>query len=206
MSENPKKSNKKSKLKDVVPIKNSSFKNDDSTDEIENSEIVEIREELEEINPHVFDGLDEIKRGEVLQTVSRMTLRVTQSHHSGPLPSAETIIKYDAVIPNGADRIMIMAEKQQDHRMAMEKKAISSQLNQSLVGQIFGFFLCLFALSLATYLGLNGHEAIGSVIGGTTILGLAGIFVLGKKDNPKPEDKKDNKKQLSKKSEEEKEE
>lgn len=38
--------------------------------------------------------------------------------HSGPLPPAEDMEKYNKVIPNGADRIMIMAEKNNDDFIA----------------------------------------------------------------------------------------
>jgi len=144
------------------------------------SEIVEIKQELVSVNPHVFDGLDEKKEGEILRAFSQITMSVTERRHSGPLPSAETMIQYNSVIPNGADRIMIMAEKQQDHRMAMENKMITSQLYQSKAGQILGFILCFLSLSASVYLGINGHEAIGTVIGTTTIIAMGGIFVLGK--------------------------
>lgn len=162
----------------------SPLENKSDNEELLSSEIVEIKEELVSLNPNIFDGVDEKKEGELLRTFSQMTLSI-ERHHSGPLPPAETLIQYDSVIPNGADRIMIMAEKQQDHRMNLENKAISSQLNQSLSGQIFGFILCIMALSASTYLGITGHHWPAGIIGSSTILGLATIFVLGKRSNSK---------------------
>jgi uncharacterized membrane protein len=183
MSKTPEKKRTKLELaqKSGTPLQEKALNNE----RLRKSEIVEIKEELELLNPHIFDGVDETKKGELLQTFSQMTLSVTERHHSGPLPPAETLIQYNSVIPNGADRIMIMAEKQQDHRMALENKAITSQLGQSRAGQIFGFILCLLALSASTYLGFTGHEAIGSIIGSTTIIAMASIFVLGKRSNSK---------------------
>lgn len=183
MSKTPEKKRTKSELaqRSNTPLKEKAF----NDERLLKAEIVEIKEELELLNPHIFDGVDETKKGELLQTFSQMTLSVTERHHSGPLPSAEALIQYNSVIPNGADRIMIMAEKQQDHRMGLENKAVTSQLNQSKAGQIFGFILCLLALSASTYLGFTGHEAIGSIIGSTTIIAMASIFVLGKLSNSK---------------------
>ena len=156
-----------------------------SDNESKKSEIIEIEQELKEINPNVFDGINARKKVELLQTFRKVS--VVEKHHSGPLPDSDTIIAYDSVIPNGADRIMIMAEKQQDHRIAMENKVVGHQLGESRLGQIFGFVLCMISLGCSTYLGYSGHEAIGAVMGGTTIIGLATIFVLGKK--PKNENK-----------------
>lgn len=173
------------RIKELAQKNNTPLKEKLPNNEVLRSEIVEIKEELESLNPHIFDGVDETKKGELLRTFSQMTLSVTERHHSGPLPSAETLIQYNSVIPNGADRIMIMAEKQQNHRMALEDKAVTSQLSQSKIGQIFGFILCLLALSASTYLGCTGHEAIGTIIGSTTIIAMASIFVLGKRSNSK---------------------
>lgn len=150
------------------------------------SEIIEIEEELEHLNPDVFKGINNQKKGEILQTIRKVSMMsVTQNHHSGPLPSSETMVQYNSVIPNGADRIMIMAEKQQEHRMIIEKKAINSQLSQSKTGQIFGFVLCFLIIIASTYLGSTGHETIGSILGSTTIIAMASIFVLGKLNKSK---------------------
>jgi uncharacterized membrane protein len=170
---------KKKLNQDLVQKKDSSGKDEDPNVEELKAEIVEVKEELESLNPHIFDGLDDIKKGELLHTVTQLTMRV-ERHHSGPLPSAETIIKYNSVIPNGADRIMAMAEKQQDHRMAMENKVITSQLSQSKKGQLIGALLCFLALAASVYLGMNDHETMGAIIGTTTIATVGGIFVLGK--------------------------
>lgn len=183
MSKNiPKKNTKTPVVKNVVPEKQHIAHEENSL----TSEIIEIEEQLEHLNPDLFKGIDAEKKGEILQTISKVSMMsVTQNHHSGPLPSSETMVEYNSVIPNGADRIMIMAEKQQEHRMIIEKKAIGSQLSQSKNGQIFGFILCLIIIIASTYLGSTGHETIGSILGSTTIIAMASIFVLGKLNNPK---------------------
>lgn len=42
-------------------------------------------------------------------------------HHQGPLPTPEDLAHYNTIIPNGAERIMRMAEKEQAHRIELNK-------------------------------------------------------------------------------------
>lgn len=71
-------------------------------------ELIELEHELKAVNPKVFEGIPVGKKREILQSMS-FTL-IQEKMHSGPLPDAETLVKYNSVIPNGADRIMKMAE------------------------------------------------------------------------------------------------
>ena len=43
---------------------------------------------------------------------------------SGPLPPPEILYQYNRIIPDGADRILSLVEKQQSHRMYLEKTVI----------------------------------------------------------------------------------
>lgn len=156
-------------------------KNEDTDN---SSEIVQIEQELTELNPKVFEGIPVRKKHEIIRTM------VSIKHHSGPLPDPETLTQYNLVIPNGAERIMIMAEKQQEHRMSLETKAISSQLKQSGMGQNFGFALSLSIIVASVYLASIGHETTACVLGGATIVSLAIIFVLGKRPKSNAETKK----------------
>ena len=156
-----------------VPKKNKPAKQEEKKPEV-SSEIIQIQQELEEINPTVFKGIPLEQKREIVKTV------VSFKHHSGPLPDPETLNQYNSIISDGANRIMVMAEKQQNHRIELEKKAVSSQLSQAKKGQIFGFIITLVIVGCGTYLALNGHEKTGIILIGTTLVALAGIFVLGK--------------------------
>jgi len=110
--------------------------------------------------------------------------------HSGPLPSPEQLEAYNNIVPNGADRIMQMAENQSKHRMELEKLVTSAQVIESKRGQIFALIISVISLGTSLILGLNGHDTVASVIGGTTIVSLATIFIYGKKSQKKePESK-----------------
>ena len=146
-------------------------------------ELKELEEELKNINPKVFEGLPKNKKLEILQSLS-FTL-IQEKSHSGPLPDAETLIRYDSVIPEGADRIMKMAEIQQNHRISIESSLVVSQSLQSKLGQIFGLIIGLAGIGCGTYLASIGQDIVGGVIAGGTVVSLVSVFVLGKKSQKK---------------------
>ena len=101
--------------------------------------------------------------------------------YSGPLPAPESLEKYNSIIPNGAERIMKMAENQSGHRIKIEDTVVSGQVKQSGRGQIFGLVIAFFTISSSVVLAILGHDVVAGVIGGGTVISLATVFVLGKK-------------------------
>ncbi|NQU88186.1 MAG: DUF2335 domain-containing protein [Mariniphaga sp.] len=101
--------------------------------------------------------------------------------HSGPLPAPQALREYNEIIPNGAERITTVFENQSNHRLSLETKVIGRQTFQSLLGQIFGFLIALICLIIGVYLIEKGHEVAGITLFGIDIVGLAAIFVIGKK-------------------------
>jgi len=114
------------------------------------------------------------------------------SVHIGPLPHPDLLAKYNEIIPDGANRIMTMAEKQQDHRSALENLAVRAQLQQSAKGQIFGFIISIIGLAISVSCILTGHELGGSILGGGGLLGLVSVFVYGKQRQSKSLKEKNN--------------
>jgi uncharacterized membrane protein len=141
--------------------------------------IKRLEEELSSTNPKVFQGIDNKKKNEILRTITSTSLQV--SHHRGPLPPADELEKYNNAIPDGANRIMLMAEAQQAHRMKLESDTIGEQMRQSGRGQNFGFIIGIIALLVGGAVAMYGHEITGSVIGGGGITGLVSVFVYGKR-------------------------
>lgn len=150
-------------------------------------ELQEIEEDLVSLNPEIFKGVPLKKKKEILQSISIVSIQ--HKSHSGPLPDADTLIKYDSVIPDGADRIMKMAEVQQVHRMKMEDKVISSQSTQSKLGQIFGLIIGIVGIGSGTFLAAMGETTVGGIIAGGTVVSLVSVFVIGK--NIQKESKED---------------
>ena len=69
---------------------------------------------------------------------------VTQSvSFSGPLPPPGLLAQYNDVIPNGAERLMVMAEKQSAHRESLEAKVVAGNVASQARGSHYAFIICL---------------------------------------------------------------
>lgn len=170
------------------PIDNTSNKEVTETQkesEVVDADFIDLPEEyrepaqiLVEENPNIFNGMSRSQKLEVIKTVGFVSLKATS--HSGPLPDPESLQKYNEIIPNGADRIMILAENQQNHRFDCDKKEIKAKNNQTTRGQWFAFILAVIFAVSGVYLAMNNHDTAAGIIFGTTIVGLAGTFLVGK--------------------------
>lgn len=133
----------------------------------------------------ILDGLPSEQKDVMIKAFTYME----QRSFSGPLPAPEDFIRYREALPDAPERIMIMAEKQTDHRIKCEQDIIKAKKRENLIGQIAGFLIAICCLVVACILGLNGHDWLAGVIP-TSIAGLAAIFVLRKRkpDNPQSDD------------------
>jgi uncharacterized membrane protein len=110
------------------------------------------------------------------------------AHFSGPLPPPRILAGYNDAIPGGAERILRMAEREQEHRHATQTALIQAETEQDkrltdatieverrgldrATWIVFGF------LGGSILLGLTGHEIASAALGGTTVVGLAAIFI-----------------------------
>jgi uncharacterized membrane protein len=87
---------------------------------------------------------------------------------------------YNTIMPDGADRIMRMAEDQSRHRMDLEKITVTSQNKQGERGQTFALIAVLALVGAGIWTTVAGHGGVGGTIFGTTIVGVATVFALGK--------------------------
>lgn len=96
---------------------------------------------------------------------------------SGPLPPPEVIEKYDTIVPGSAERIITMAEKEQEHRHKSESGILKAEILLNTFGLLFGFFVAIAGICVGAYIALKGAEIAGSVIGGVPLVALVGLFV-----------------------------
>lgn len=99
--------------------------------------------------------------------------------YSGPIPPPEQFAEYERILPGSADRILKMAESQQTHRMALEKEAITKNLDHNKRGQTLGFFAMLLMIGLSVFFVLFDMPTWAGTIGTITIVTLVGLFVTG---------------------------
>jgi uncharacterized membrane protein len=104
---------------------------------------------------------------------------------SGPLPHPETLERYNQVVPSAAERIIRLAETQHDHRLAIEKEVVDSNINSQKLGTILGFIVAMTAIIGGVFLAYVGRETSGVTSIITALVGLAGVFVYGKREQKK---------------------
>src|SRR5260370_11293747 len=103
-----------------------------------------------------------------------------ETHFSGPLPHPALLAKYNEVIPNGAERIMAMAERQSAHRESLEACVVAGNVASQARGSVFAFIICLVAVIGGFTLIATGKSAYGLAAIISSLAALAGIFVIGK--------------------------
>ena len=140
-------------------------------------EIAEIEDAIPANVNDILQELPEDKRNAVLATMMSIEEERT---FSGPLPPPEHFEAYEKTLPGATDRIMTMTEKQVDHRIDMEKTIVKKKFFQSTLGQVLATILILFFGFISYSLAMNGHDTVAGIIGVTTVIGLAVVFVLNK--------------------------
>ena len=141
-----------------------------------------LAELIQEASP---EALNAIPSGERTK-LAKVTIEQTRfSYRSGMLPEPSELAAYNAIIPQGADRIMKMAEAQSAHRIDLERSVVGSQQKTESRGQWFGFIIALFFGACGLYAALNGQPWFGGVIAGTTLVSLVGTFVYSNRQSRK---------------------
>jgi uncharacterized membrane protein len=110
---------------------------------------------------------------------------------SGPIPSPAVLGQYERLVPGTAERLIKMAEKEQNHRHEMDMKVASAQINdlrrnrlENNLGQVFGLVIGLTAIMAGSFTAIKGSQLAGGLIGTAGVAGLVSAFVLGKDGKP----------------------
>jgi uncharacterized membrane protein len=124
---------------------------------------------------------------------TQKTVQITkQEFRSGPLPAPEELERYENIAPGFAERLLVMAEKEQDKRLDRENQIINlsvRSINNTRIGLFFGFFSVIIMVSLCGFFAYLGDIKSGAWTAGAVIIGLAGVFVLGRKIQNNQENK-----------------
>lgn len=110
-------------------------------------------------------------------------MQVTTLHatRSGPLPTPAELAQYGEVDASYPERIVRMAELEQQKRHDQTDRALAVSETIALRGQAFGFTIAALALvATCTLAYLDSHAAAG-IVGGLDIAALAAVFVLGRR-------------------------
>ena len=134
----------------------------------------------------ILEAVPDNKKEEVKEAL----MIIKSETYSGPIPPPRALAEYEQIQPGAADRILKMAEKQQEHRMQLEKKAIYGQVEQGNRGQIFGFIIVFVCVAVAVFFAVR-YEMLNFA---ATFLSVTMVVLIGLFLNGKSEIKKDLKK------------
>lgn len=107
----------------------------------------------------VLASIDPDKRNVIVSAMVEM-----RQTFSGPLPRPADFKAYKEVLSNAPERILLMAEKQQQHRIDSEERIIKADIRESIFGQVFAVLLVVLFLAAAVYLGIDGHDWLAGIV------------------------------------------
>jgi uncharacterized membrane protein len=113
---------------------------------------------------------------------------ITYQHESGPIPSVDVLRGYEEILPGAADRIISMAEKQQDHEIE-ERKFINRTFGGLLKSTPRLAFILLFFLLLGSFWMFYLEKDAPGYIGLLTTVAAALINLIRLHGPVKPTDK-----------------
>lgn len=144
----------------------------------------------------MFDS-DDVTIGEIIDDLERndeapvrkgelARVMMVMRRHTGPLPDPDDLRHYDRIIPDGANRIMKMAEREQEHRHAIETKHLDvvesvskNDYFSTRRGQNYGLLVCGLVLVTGLVFMANGFPKTGAAIIMADLVGLVTVFIVG---------------------------
>lgn len=106
------------------------------------------------------------------------------SAHKGPLPSAQEFALYEKTSPGAADTILRMAESEQKHRHETESAIIDTEIEEArathkenILAYWLAFFVVMTFLAAGFTLTFYGHDWVGGIMMGTSMVGVIGSFL-----------------------------
>jgi hypothetical protein len=111
--------------------------------------------------------------------------RFESMSYSGPIPPPHLLREFNDSIPNGADRIMKMAEQQSTHRMDLETKVVTANNRDALLGVIFAGIIGIIIVIGSMFLIYNNKNIQGLGILFTSAVAYIGVFLKSKSRDDK---------------------
>ena len=108
---------------------------------------------------------------------SGMSVVVTERFSSGPLPSPETLEKYQQVSAEALALILREYAAEGPHRRQHEQTIIRDRILMARLGLVAAFFITVLFLSAGFYLILQGHDAAGAAICGAGLVSVVVAFL-----------------------------
>lgn len=96
--------------------------------------------------------------------------------YSGPIPAALELREYERTLPGAADRIIKMAENENNQRHKIERDLVDAaikldnkEVNERIMGLCFAFIIIMFCVTSGLFLLLQGKTVTGTIFSGAGI-------------------------------------
>ncbi len=143
----------------------------------ENAAEQSIEAELERQLAPVLSNMSNVQRGQILGKVVQI---VRSEHYSGPLPHPRHLQEYNNVVPNGADRIIAMAERQLAHDMEIQSKIVNCEIRDRHIGMGLGFLSFTALVVMAYWAGMAGNNMLAGLLLSAAAIGGVAAFIKGR--------------------------
>lgn len=165
-------------------------------------EVTDAVRQLSESNPAIGQLLQSNDGEEAVRDLTTVAISVVKEHHSGPTPSGRQLREYDAIFPDGANRLFSTVEAEQAHRHEMEKKIYDFNMSRLKMqqdvqlgelnlkktslevvasrdarAQYFAGGLSLIVLGVGAWLIKLNHVEIGAAVIATNFVAIAAVFL-----------------------------
>jgi hypothetical protein len=106
---------------------------------------------------------------------------LTVSHHEtdAPLLPMVQIERLKEILPDKVDWVFEQAKAEGDFRRSETSRVNWFKFIDRMAGIVSGFLIGVIGLGVAAYLSMHGHDTVAGIIGGTTVVGLVSVFVIG---------------------------
>ncbi len=106
---------------------------------------------------------------------------IAQASYSGPIPRSSELAGYESIVPGAADRIIRMAEKNQNDHSNITNRSLTANMIYSFLGQLFALVATLASFYTTIRILEAGYPVAATFSGGITVCGLAAVFIKGRK-------------------------
>ena len=125
--------------------------------------------DLIEIN-NIVDEVERLPQEQLQVVLQKLEI------YQGDLPHPDILKGYQDLDSDAAKKIIDNGIAESQHRREMEDKYLSGNIASHKLGQLFGFIIALVVIIGGIYLIATDKQIAGSILTGTTALGLIGLF------------------------------
>lgn len=106
-------------------------------------------------------------------------IAVQEHETDSPLLPIAHLEKLQQLMPDKVDWVFQQTQIEGEFRRTETRRINTLIFTERIVSIISGLTIGVCSLGVSAYLALHGSEAVAAVIGGTTVVGLVTVFVIG---------------------------